>query len=319
MITIIGSLNYDLVTYTNRVPDGGETYQANGFESHLGGKGLNEALAVARLAPLQKVRMVGNVGSDSFGAELKQSLVTAGVDVTHVATLDGPSGVAVILVESNGENRILITPGANGKLEPTEADYTKYFPDDNGYVILQNEYPATLDSIAWLHTNRPNINIAYNPSPFRKVDAAVWAQIDLLIVNEGEALEVAKAVFTSKQLEEFEVLVEADKIAGFSSLASSLQKLINQRNVSVVVITMGSTGSVFTSKGTQPQFTASHKVSAVVDTTGAGDTFFGGVVSQLAQGQPLGKAIEFATRASAIVIQKKGAAESIPTLAEVDN
>ncbi|CAK9436833.1 uncharacterized protein LODBEIA_P13550 [Lodderomyces beijingensis] len=315
IVTVIGSLNYDLVTFTNKVPQAGETYQANAFETHMGGKGLNEAVAVSRLSPPGQVhtRMVGRIGSDDFGRGLKQCLVDAGVDVSFVGTVEGSSGVAVILVEKDGENRILITSGSNGQLKLSDAEYEEIFRGvESGFVVLQNEYPDTARTISWLKSNRPRINIAYNPSPFKSelVTREAWGKIDLLIVNEGEARDVAKLLLPELEL--------SDDLAGFKSLAIEIQKLLNSENVATVVITRGSKGSVFyNGKEGQPTFVASKKVDEVVDTTGAGDTFFGGVVSSLALAKSLENAVNFATAASGLAIQKKGAAEGIPLYEDV--
>lgn len=324
MITIIGSLNYDLVTYTDKVPDAGETYAATAFENHLGGKGLNEALATARLTekPSNSVRMVGNIGDDAFGSELKQALVDAHVDTQFVTTIPGEkSGVAVILVENSGENRILITAGANGHLKPTEAEYQRIFADSSpgDYVIVQNEYPCPVELIEWVKTNKPQVNIAYNPSPYKRelITPELMLQIDLLIVNEGEAQDVAATVLGKSELELFSATIAKDAVEGFSQLAATLQRMLDQRNVSSVVVTMGSKGSVLVSKKDAAKFEPAVKVSHVVDTTGAGDTFFGGVVLQLSAGTNLEQATVFATSASSLAIQKKGAAEGIPWYAEV--
>lgn len=314
-VTVIGSLNYDLVTYTNQAPGPGETLQAESFENHLGGKGLNEALAAARLAsgPDTRVQMVGNVGTDTFGSELTQVLVDSGVDVEYIEQLEGvSSGVAAITVELGGENRILITPGANGKLKPSAEKYSLVFLDsqDGDFVMLQNEYPHTQQSIEWIRTNRPGLNVAYNPSPFKKelVAAEVLAKIDLLIVNEGEAGEVAGALQLSGE--------GAGNVDKMKLLASSLQQRLHQDNCSSVIVTMGSHGCCYASKAGSG-YVPAQKVDNIVDTTGAGDTFFGGVVLQLVQNKGLDDAVAFATKASALAIQKKGAAEGIPWYKEV--
>lgn len=321
MITVIGSLNYDLVTYTDRVPGGGETFQADAFETHIGGKGLNEAIAVARLtasqdgAKVQRVRMIGRVGDDGFGKELIDALKGDGVDTTFIDSVPNTkSGVAVILVEAeSGENRILITSGANGTLQPTNSEYEQYFPPEicgtDYYVILQNEYPDTLKTIEWLKVNRPAVNICYNPSPFKKewVSSVVLASIDLIIVNEGEASDIASVLGLHHK-----------ENCDIATLAEFLQRALAPNGISTVIITLGSKGCVYTNKDISPPLKAdSVKVSHVVDTTGAGDTFFGGVVLQLSQAKSLHEAITFATRASSLAIQKHGAAESIPTFDDI--
>ncbi|KAK6463683.1 ribokinase [Scheffersomyces coipomensis] len=346
-ITVIGSLNYDLVTFTDKVPAGGETYQALSFETHLGGKGLNESLAIAKLSPPRSkassptkkekankteitnadendfpVRMIGNVGDDDFGAQLKQILIDNNVDTKYVKTLKGvPSGTATILVEkTNGENRILIVPGANGELKPTNKDYEEYFPqsheddDISEFVILQNEFPDTVKTINWIHSNRSTINICYNPSPFQAniMNQELLQKIDILIVNEGEATDIAKILYTKKEFHEF---VTAGR-EGLDQLVIDLFNSINYQNNQTVIITLGSTGCIFMDRSADDvQFLPAEKISkrAIVDTTGAGDTFFGGVVSSLANGLGLIDAIKFATIASSIAIQTKGAAESIPS------
>ena len=385
-ITIIGSLNYDLVTYTNKVPQGGETYQANSFETHVGGKGLNESIAVAKLTPKNSVllngsssttttsgdgdgaiRMVGKIGDDSFGQQLKQFLIDNKVNVDHVHTVNNQtSGVAVILVEEEtGENRILITLGANGELKLDDKEYESIFPKTTGsitttttttkegeggylsFVILQNEYPDTVKSINWIKSNRPQLNIAYNPSPFKSelITKELLSKIDLLIVNEGEALDVANHLLkNSHQQDLIDKINQINKsnvpnstgdnhtllVEVFLKLAIELQKLINPDNVQIIVITMGSKGSIYIAKNsggcggsggsgsqTTPQFIKSRKVEKVIDTTGAGDTFFGAIVLNLALGKLIDYAIKFATTASSLTIQKKGAAEGIPSYEEV--
>lgn len=338
-LTVIGSLNYDLVTFTPRVPEAGETIKADVFEPHTGGKGFNEAIALARLLPSSakeagshKVRMIGKVGKDAFGNELLDSLKKEKVDVSEITIEDDvKTGVATILVEHNGENRILITAGANDKLRPTSDDFEKYFPKDDttdNFVMLQNEFPFFVEAINWLKTNRPKHQIAYNPSPIKEITSDYLQNVDLLIVNEIESTQILFSLISSEQKENIEkseksvnFKSEEEKINFFKDIGFKLTKKINKSSgsLNLVIITLGALGVIYiTSKEDQPvaEFLPSQKVPVekVVDTTGAGDTFFGSVVSQLSLSRnSYYDAIKFATIASSLAIQKKGAGESIPT------
>lgn len=321
-ITVVGSLNYDLVTYTNRVPAAGETVLAVSFEKHLGGKGFNEAYACARLKlqPCNFVRMVGNVGSDAFGEELKNALAKVGVNTEYVHSIEGETtGVANITVERSGENRIMIVPGANGKMHLPDSAYEEIFRSQNSetpeFVMLQNEIPDVSLIIDRVKRFRSTIAVAYNPSPFiaNLLDRELLRKIDLLIVNEGEALEIATELGIPNNSD------GKTTIEYFCKLAETLQRCIGQQNIMTVIITLGAQGAVFVDHSHQH---AQHMPAApiegnVVDTTGAGDTFFGGLVLQLRDKQPLETAVRFASVASSLAIQKRGAAESIPTHEEV--
>ncbi|ODV98551.1 hypothetical protein PACTADRAFT_36415 [Pachysolen tannophilus NRRL Y-2460] len=333
VITIVGSINYDLVTYISSIPDAGETKQSNSFETHFGGKGLNQAISTSKLIPrLEKTRikiqMCGNVGDDSFGMDLEKYLVKNTINIENVKNLTGTNtGVAVIIVEedSNGENRILITPGANAKTLPTNEEYEKLFnitdKDIKQYVILQNETPNTVETINWLHTNRPNINIIYNPSPFIDLPSEIYKKIDVLVVNETEALMSANDMLKDEKLRDFKEEIAKDKISGFHKLATTLRQLINLDKLNLVIITLGSTGSLYSSKesGDDLKFFKSNKIpkDKVKDTTGAGDTFLGAIVSQLSLGNSIDSAMKFAIYASSLTVQKKGAAETIPVYEDV--
>ncbi|QLL31293.1 hypothetical protein HG536_0B01560 [Torulaspora globosa] len=329
-ITVVGSLNYDLVTYTDRLPEAGETFRANSFETHAGGKGLNQAIAIARLRhPGSKslLRMVGNVGEDMFGQELLDLLTENGVDCKEVKKVGGMStGVATILVEekNGGQNRILLSEGANGK--------TVYGPDElsrifNGkssggekhYVVFQHEIPDPSSIMSWLKLNRPEFQIVFNPSPFKHLELEAWKNVDVLIVNEIEALQIVEAVYPEEECESYRSMIGNDFLGGYQKLCLEFQRrVVSQTNSATVVITLGSQGSLFCSKD-HPQvgYTPSLTGINVVDTTGAGDTFLGSLVSQLHSGARLEDAIRFSTKSSSLTIQKKGAAETIPTFSEV--
>ncbi|KAH3661253.1 hypothetical protein OGAPHI_006660 [Ogataea philodendri] len=287
-----------MVTYSSRCPQGGETMQGIQFEEHLGGKGLNEAIASSRLS-IHKghVRMWGNVGDDEHGKKMLAALHDAKVNTELVSVLkDVSSGSATIIVETDsGENRIIIIPGANGELDPTEEQLAANFKDadSSDYVVVQNEFPGVRKVIEWLHANKPQITIVYNPSPVKAdlLDVEMLQKVDILVVNEGEAQQIVNSDSSDDKL-----------------LLASLHKLLPK---TTVIITLGGRGCILQKEETVEQVSGV-KVEKVVDTTGAGDTFLGGVVSQLYFGADLVTAVQFATAAASEVIQKKGAVESIP-------
>lgn len=316
--TVVGSLNYDLVSYAERVPHAGETFQGEAFETHIGGKGLNQTISLARMAQAgDTVRMVGKVGDDAFGKELVDALVKNGVDVSSVVVLKGvSSGVAVIIVErSTGENRILITPGANGHADYSDDEMDSLFTE-NEVVVFQNEIPGTRHIIEWLHEHRPSTSIVYNPSPYYSFSAQLIALVDILIVNEGESMAIAKDILTQDEYSEFELLIANNFVNGYKELAKTLQLNLNIANKQCVVITLGEFGSVYHCNESHG-YVESTKVEKVVDTTGAGDTFLGAFITQLFTEENISNAIKFATMASSLAIQKNGASDSIPRYGDV--
>lgn len=326
-ITVVGSLNFDLCTYTGRVPASGETITANRFETHPGGKGSNQCNALARLRSSDasyEVRMVGGVGDDSFGVTLKELLEKNGVNISKVATWKNiATGIATILIEEDsGQNRILLTKGANGKTEYTDEQLDKdIFPDKDveEYVVFQYEIPNPIKIMKWLKKNRPNYHVVYNPSPFQPIEKDDWLLSDILVVNEVEAIQIIESVYPKDEITKYKNDIEKDFINGYKMLCQNFQKtLVNQNNKAAVCITLGSKGVLFSSK-TEPEVTYIPSVTGikVIDTTGAGDTFLGGLITQLLEKKTLKEAATFATKASSLSIQKRGAAESIPTYEEV--
>lgn len=327
-IVIVGSLNYDLVTYTDRVPEEGETIKANLFETHVGGKGFNQAIGISRLMPKYEescIKMIGSVGDDSFGKDLIEMLSQNRVESSNIKVVpDIKTGTATILVEKqSGQNRILIAAGANSYSEYSDAQleriFTDYNDNDRTFVVLQNEIPGTLDIMHWLRENRPHSEVFYNPSPFLSLSQEQWRMVDVLVVNEIEALQVVESAFGVSYGNELKTLISENFVEGYKTIALELQKkLINPCNLSSVVITLGEKGCVYISKLEEtPGFVEAIRVPRVIDTTGAGDTFLGGIVSQLYQGIELKDAVKFSTIASSLSIQRNGAADSIPTYAEI--
>ncbi|CEP64403.1 putative ribokinase LALA0_S11e03334g [Lachancea lanzarotensis] len=330
LISVCGSLNFDLVTFTGRVPEAGETISAGRFETHAGGKGLNQTVAIRRLLNDKDevdVEMIGHVGNDAFGAQLKDTLTSNDIATDKVRVLeDGTStGVATILVEQRtGQNRILISEGANGHTKYSDSELEKIFPpltkpSDIRFVVFQNEIPATLEIMRWLVKNRPSFKIAYNPSPYKEVTRSDWALVDLLIVNEIEALQVLQSALTEKEVIGLQQAIQKDLIGGYKQVTAELRYLLSKKNsMAAIAITLGEKGCVFCSNELpEVQHISACSVPQVIDTTGAGDTFLGGVVSQLCTSHTLPEAVLFATRASSLSIQRSGAAESIPLYQEI--
>ncbi|KAH3681175.1 hypothetical protein WICPIJ_007870 [Wickerhamomyces pijperi] len=342
--TVLGSLNYDLVTITERIPKGGETFQSEAFETHIGGKGLNQCVSISKLTTSKQgraifpkgvqVKLAGSIGSDGFGTEILNYLSQFSINLDNLQVLQGvKTGVAVILIEkSTGENRIMITPGANGY--SGNLDLEKIFPlsesNLNHFVVLQNEIPNVPDSISWLAANRPGHNIVYNPSPIYDYSAGCLSNVDVLVVNEGEAVALLKSLLQNdtKSYSHWFSKYKEDKIEPhwFIDVARYLNRMIRSSNLGLVVVTLGPYGAVYSHQTSTAGVLPSKKIANIVDTTGAGDTFLGGLISFLAtkletcddlKEEDITEALEFAILASSIAIQKVGASESMPFYDEV--
>lgn len=295
--TVVGSLNTDLVTSLKSVPRGGETVHADEFETHYGGKGANQAYGLRRLTDPAKseVALVGCVGNDVFGKDIFQHLSNNKVDVSQLTVLDDArTGVATILVESNGENRIMVYSGANGRVEPP-SDYK-----GSDFVILQNEIPLSTTFEVIRQCREQGITSVLNPSPLPEVPLSEWPKVDILVVNESEASALSGVEVNSRETAE----------NAFPILHNS---------AGLVIITLGAHGVVWQSADKKDAgFVPAHKASKVVDTTGAGDTFLGAFLSQYEdRTKSTTQRMEFAAKAAALAVTRKGAASSIPALEEV--
>lgn len=330
-ITTIGSLNYDIVNFTDRVPQAGETLRGNTFETHAGGKGLNQTIALAKskhTSAKYDIRMVGSVGDDSFGQQLKDLLKESGVDTSNVQVIENKStGVATILVEqkNGGQNRIILTEGANGSSIYDDTDLKSIFQgvnlqDEKQFVVFQNEIPDPCSIMAWIKRSHPHFQIVYNPSPFYSITNEQWALVDVLVINEVEALQIINAIYEEKEYAYYTEEIEKDYIGGYKRVCAEFHHhLLSQTNSAVAVITLGEKGALYASKeNPSVGYTFAVPDVNVIDTTAAGDIFLGALVTQLHQDVSLETAIQFSTRASSIGIQRPGAAESIPSFEEVN-
>lgn len=326
IITVIGSLNTDLVTVTERVPQGGETLTSKSFGTGAGGKGANQAVAAARTSrsnpknssssdALQSdvdVKFIGAVGADPFGPSIVAGMRADGLDVSRIKVLEGQTtGVAVILVEeATGENRILVNPGANYTLRPE--DFTKI--EDLGtskpdLVILQLEIP--LDTVLTIIElcKAANVALLLNPAPAVPLPETVFVGLEHLVVNETEA-----AILSGRNVE----TVNAD---GFD-WGVVTDEFLN-KGVKNVVVTLGGKGSYSSGAIGKGSLLPANKVK-VVDSTCAGDTFVGAyatfyVRSLETEGSwDLKEAVRKSSKASELTVQRQGAQDAIPWSDEIN-
>ncbi|MHC8339972.1 ribokinase [Pseudomonas sp. HLT2-19-2] len=295
-VVVIGSLNMDLVTRAPRLPRGGETLIGESFTTVSGGKGANQAVAAARLGA--QVSMVGCVGSDAYGEELRGALLVEQIDCQAVSTVDDSSGVALIVVDDNSQNAIVIVAGANGALTPAVIDRFDAVLQAADVIICQLEVPDATVGHALKRGRELGKTVILNPAPASRPLPADWyASIDYLIPNESEASALSG--------------LPVDSLASAETAASRLIAM----GAGKVIITLGAQGSLFADGKSLEHFPAP-KVKAV-DTTAAGDTFVGGFAAALAAGKSEAQAIRFGQVAAALSVTRAGAQPSIPTLSDV--
>jgi ribokinase len=295
-VVVIGSLNMDLVTRAPRLPRGGETLIGESFATVSGGKGANQAVAAARLGA--QVSMVGCVGSDAYGEELRGALLAEQIDCQAVSTVDDSSGVALIVVDDNSQNAIVIVAGANGALTPAVIDRFDAVLRAADVIICQLEVPDATVGHALKRGRELGKTVILNPAPASRPLPADWyASIDYLIPNESEASALSG--------------LPVDSLASAETAATRLIAM----GAGKVIITLGAQGSLFANGKGFEHFPAT-KVKAV-DTTAAGDTFVGGFAAALAAGKNEADAIRFGQVAAALSVTRAGAQPSIPTLSDV--
>ena len=289
-VIVLGSINIDIVMRVRQFPAAGETVVARALGRHPGGKGANQAIAAARAGAA--VAMIGAVGDDADGIEMREVLERSGVDCRSVRKVPGAAtGSAYILVDDEGQNQIVVSGGANLSVElpPTE---------QAAIYLCQLESP--LDVVAAFLQSRPRGAIGIlNAAPFRPGSSSLFASADIVILNETELTGYAG-------------VAEMDLVDGqVVDLARSLLTHEDQH----IVVTLGSAGSIDV---TQADFTRTHAERAeVVDTTGAGDCFCGYLAASLAQGQNWARSLAIAHRAAGLAVGKAGAISAIPTVTEL--
>lgn len=290
-IVVIGSSNTDLVVKTARIPEHGETVTGGTFMMTAGGKGANQAVAVARLGG--HVGFVAKVGDDLFGRQAISQYIKEGLDVSYVRRdTQCPSGVALITVDQNGENCIAVAPGANARLNKEDIDAAKRLIFAAHYILMQLETPMEIIQYVADQAYAKGIKVILNPAPMAPLSDELLRKLYLITPNKTETRQL-----TGIQVETLE---DADAAAD----------VLLAKGVQNVVITLGSQGSFV--KGSVPaELVPAHNVPAL-DTTGAGDTFSGALCVALSEDKNLAQAVRFATQASAISVTRMGAQASMP-------
>ncbi|NLY51321.1 MAG: ribokinase [Firmicutes bacterium] len=297
-IVVVGSINTDLVGRTHRMPRGGETILGSDFRMVPGGKGANQAVAVARAGG--NVKMLGRVGDDLFGEQHLANFGDNGVDTQLVRVTPGvPTGVAIIIVDDDGENSIVVIPGANNSLLPADIEAAREIVETARIVMLQLEIPLETVETVITMAKGAGVPVMLDPGPARPLGKELLAQVDILTPNEHEAQVLAG--------EELHNLDDAYRIAG---------KLLDYGTKNVL-LKLGGNGVIFaTSQGME--HIPAHKVKAE-DTTAAGDAFAGGLAVALAEGFSLRSAVLFANAVGALAVTNLGAQTAIPTRQEIED
>lgn len=293
LITVIGSINLDLIATVGRLPSPGETVPGTGFRSAPGGKGANQALAARRAG--SAVRMVGAVGRDAFAAEALALLKDDGVDLSLVAETGAPTGTALILVGADGENMIAVVPGANGEVGPTALNGLSLAQGE--HVLLQHEIPLETVAAALKAARAAGAVSILNTAPFREEAAGLVADADYLVANETE----------------FDLYAKELALSGVSR-EERMEAYVG-RTGRTVIVTLGADGVV--AAGPAGSLSIPAMKITPVDTVGAGDTFCGYLGDGLARALPLEAAIRRASVAGSLACLKPGAQPSIPLDAEV--
>jgi ribokinase len=295
-VFVAGSINMDVVATAERHPRIGETVAGKTVLYFPGGKGANQAVAAAKLgAP---TTLIGRLGKDAFGVELKAFLAAQGVDLVFVReTAEAHTGTAIITL-ANADNTIVVVPGANAMV--TAADVAAPTLAKGDIAVSQFEIPLPAITAFFTRARAAGATTILNPAPAIEFDAALFDLVNILILNESELGLLAKTE-----------LRETDDHARFIAAARSLQAGRNK----IICVTLGERGVLALVNG-EPQVIPGRAVEAV-DTTGAGDCFVGAVAAQLAGGKSIGEALVYANAAASICVQRMGAAPSMPTATEV--
>ena len=297
-VIVVGSVNMDITARTDKLPDTGETVAARSVEYLPGGKGLNQAVAAAKIGTT--VVLAGCLGSDSFADELASFVRRHKIDVSCLRRSEKNSGIALITVDERGQNTIVVAPGSNADVCPEDVKKLPVSPGD--VVVCQFEIPPAAVAAAFAKARRYGARTILNPSPVCPIPDEIFRNTDILIVNETEL------AFLSRE--------NVDENTPAEKVADAAEKLKADAEQTVIV-TLGSRGALVA--GSKDMlFVDSYKVPAV-DTVGAGDCFAGVFAAKLAEGKDVGENVKTAARAAAVCVTRKGAAPAMPDAGELEH
>lgn len=297
-LIVVGRLNMDMVLRTSRLPERGETVKAKEIRYFPGGKGANQAAAAAKLGC--HTTLVGKTGGDPYGNEIVNSIHQAGVNTEHIFIDDQhPTGSAVIIVDDQGENFIVVSEGANGNLTIQDIDKVETTIRKSKYALIQFETPIeTVERVVDLAAAH-KVEVILNPAPARHVKNSILNKVHYLVLNETELKALTNL-----------------SVVDLDSAQIAANQLI-MKGVQVVIVTMGAKGALVVKEdGSKliPAFNVD-----VVDTTAAGDAFIGGFCSGLLRQMNLIEAVQYGCAAGALASTKMGAQSSLPTRGDVDS
>jgi ribokinase len=296
-ILVIGSANVDLLVKTSRIPAPGETIIGGEYATALGGKGANQAVAAARLGG--HVTMVGRVGGDSYGQEILTGLRSDDI-VTEYLQVDHQThtGVAFIIVDEEGQNSIVVSSGANMRVDLTDLERALPAINSADVLVIQLEIPVKVVEHVAALVNAKGGQIVFNPAPANPQCRSILHHVNYLILNESEA-----EILTGVNIKEL-------------SNMKSASEILHRMGAQVVILTLGKEGAFISSKEIETHVPAYPVVP--VDTTAAGDAFVGAFAVAISSGKSLIDAVQFACAAGALATTKIGAQPSLPDLAAVE-
>jgi len=298
-VIVVGSINFDLVARAQHIPKPGETIIGSSFQTFHGGKGANQAVAAAKLG--YPTYMVGNVGHDAFGPQLRQALSEAKVNTSAVTTVEGSSGVALITIAAGGENNIVVVPGANGLLSPEQLEKATPVLEQAGFLLAQLEIP--LETVEYLATfaEQHQIPLMLDPAPARDLPQSLLRRVEWLTPNESETEILLRRA------------VDGDENSAIFAAADELLEL-GPRNV---LLKLGARGCLVAERDQDRQFIPAFLINAV-DSTAAGDAFNAAFAVALLRGQSTLESARYACAVAGISVSRYGAQPSMPTSTEVE-